>query len=88
MPAKSRQVGENSEIDSSESLVSLSHTYQHTSSGTNGGVCMAKSPKKPDDDHLKLKLWVLEASAIGRYPITLVFILAVLYMCGKLVGSW
>ncbi|KSV93383.1 hypothetical protein N184_20430 [Sinorhizobium sp. GL28] len=49
---------------------------------------MAKLPTKPDSEHLKLKLWVLEASAIGRYPITCVFVIALLFMGGKAFGIW
>lgn len=49
---------------------------------------MARLPKKPDDENLKLKLWVIEASAIGRYPITCLFVLALLLMIGKAVGWW
>lgn len=49
---------------------------------------MAKLPKKPDDEHLKLKLFFIEASAIGRFPIGCVFVLAVFVLVGKAVGWW
>ncbi len=45
-----------------------------------------KSPKDPD--HLKLKLFFIEATAIGRYPITCVFVIALLFMGGLAVGWW
>ncbi len=45
-----------------------------------------KSPKDPE--HIKLKLFFIEASAIGRFPIACVFVLAVLAMGGKACGWW
>lgn len=48
---------------------------------------MAKLPEK-EPEHLRLKLFFIEASAIGRVPILCVFVLAVLYMGGMACGWW
>lgn len=41
----------------------------------------AKDPRSPD--HLRLKVFFIEASAIGRFPVPCVFVLAVLAMVGR-----
>ncbi len=45
-----------------------------------------KAPRDPE--HIKLKLFFIEASAIGRFPIACVFVLAVLIMTGRAIGWW
>lgn len=50
---------------------------------------MAKLSQKPEDrDHLKLKVREFEATAIGRFPIACVFVLALFAMIGRAQGWW
>lgn len=54
-----------------------------------GELCMpTKSPKRPDPEHLRLKLLFIEASAIGRFPIACVFLLAMAVLIGLARGWW
>ena len=61
---------------------------QHPISFLNEKVCAwQNSPyKKPDDEHLKLKFFFIEATAFGRVPILCVFALALLVLVGKVTG--
>ncbi|RDL50153.1 hypothetical protein BLJAPNOD_01271 [Ensifer sp. M14] len=47
---------------------------------------MPKPNPSKDPEHLKLKLPFMEASAIGRFPIACVFLLAVLVIGGMAAG--
>ncbi|AEG09293.1 hypothetical protein I7F13_04955 [Sinorhizobium meliloti] len=49
---------------------------------------MPKSNFSKDPEQLKLKLLGFEAFAVGRFPVTCIFVLGVLVLIGRGFGLW